>query len=565
MTSRRTGRRVGLVPTRRHQRGDRSDRGDTLIEVIIALVVIAIGVVALISALTTSITTSATYRSLSTIDTVLKNFADAMKDQIQLATPATTSIYANCAATYPVVTEYPTSTTAGGSVTVLATGLLPSHAVTATVNGVTMPAATSDTNGSVVDTFTLPVTWPPGSQPVTLTDGTTTLTSATPLTVNPSLSAMTPASGPAGTPITLTAGGFQHSAALTVSVGGSAPVAAGTTDANGAATVSFTASGSTGAQTVTVSDGTYSSSSTFVVASVVGPAGPVFAAPASAIANYSIKISSIGWWNKVTSKFDVAPTPCTANDDTGIQSITIQASAPNHVSDTLSFVVTDPLFRPILSVTSPSTTSPGQPLTFSATLTGQNKNANAVPPTGTISWSFSSPSGIASPSTNPCSTPSTVSGLTNPQTGFQCQVPAAATGIYQVTATYSGDASYGPAVDFGSATVGDASTVTVSSSPVNPASPASLTLNATVTGPTGGPTPSGQITWTFSSPYDASGTLPSCNSSSLAGSGNSATTAPLASCIIKSTQSGTYQVTATYSGDQNYLSETEQPVSVVVS
>jgi Tfp pilus assembly protein PilV len=562
MNPRRIGWRRDPAPTRRH-RGDPSERGDTLIEIIIALVVIAIGVVALISALTTSITTSATYRSLSTVDTVLKNFADAMKDQIQLATPATASIYANCATTYQVVTEYPTSTTAGGSVTVLATGLLPSHAVTATVNGVTMPPATSDTNGSVVDTFTLPVTWLPGSQPVTLTDGTTTITSTTPLTVNPSLSAMTPVSGPAGTPVTLTAGGFQHSTALTVSVGGSAPVPVGTTDVNGAATVSFTVPGSlpTGAQTVTVSDGTYSSSSTFVVASSVGSAGPVFAAPASAIANYSIKISSIGWWNKATSQFDVAPTPCGANDDTGIQSITIQTSAPNHVSDTLSFVVTDPLFRPTLSVTSPLTTSPGQPLTFSATLTGQNKNGNAVPPTGTISWSFSSPAGM----TNPCSTPSTVSGLTNPQTGFQCQVSAPATGIYQVTATYSGDANYGSAVDFGSATVGDASTVTVSSSPANPASPSMLTLNATVTGPAGGPTPSGQIMWTFSSPYGASGTLPSCNPSNLAGSGNSATTAPLASCIINPTQSGTYQVTAAYSGDQNYTSETEQPVSVVVS
>ena len=567
MNLRRTVRRWD-VHRIRHWTGDRPATGDTLIEIIIALVVIAIGVVALIGALTTSITSSATYRSLSTIDTVLKNFADATKDQIQLETPNpttasiyATSTYANCATSYRVVTEYPTSTTASGSVTVLATGFLPSHSVTATVNGVAMPSAMSDSNGSVVDTFTLPMTSPPGPEPVVLTDGSNTLGSVAPLTVNPSLSAMTPASGPAGTGATVAAAGFSPGAQLYVSVGGGTPVASGMASTNGTSTtVPFTVPASlpAGPQSVVVTDLTYSSSSTFVVASSVGPAGPAFTAPASAIANYSIDISSIGWWNKVKSQFDAAPTLCGPNDDTGVQLITIQASAPNRVSDSLSFVVTDPVFRPILSVTSPSNTLPGQPLTFSAKLTGPSTSVNGYP-TGTLSWAFSSPSGMPSPCPS-----APVSGATNPQT-FQCQVPAAATGIYQVTATYSGDSNYGSAVDFGSASVGYASTVTVSSSPANPASPSMLTFNATVTGPPGGPTPTGQITWTFSSPYDSSGNLPSCNQSNLAGSGNTSNTTPLTACIVNPTQSGTYQVTATYSGDSNYSSETEPPVSVAVS
>jgi hypothetical protein len=343
-------------------------------------------------------------------------------------------------------------------------------------------------------------------------------------------------------------------------VAGGSPVAAGSTDVNGMATVSFSVPAAlpAGAQSVMVSDGTYSSSSTFIVAATVGPAGPVFSAPASAIANYTIGITSIGWWNKATSQFDVAPTPCGPNDETGIQLITIHAAAPNHVSDALSIVVTDPVFRPILSVTSPSTSAPGTLLTFTASLIGPSKNANGFP-TGTLSWAFSSPAGTTCAS-------AAVSGATNPQT-FQCKVPSAAAGTYQVTATYSGDSNYGSATDFGSATVGYAPTVAVSSSPANPAHPAALTFNATVTGPPGGPTPTGQITWAFTSPYDGSGNLPSCGASNLAGSGNTASTAPLASCVINSTVSGTYQVIATYTaaGDTNYTPATELPVSVVVS
>jgi type II secretory pathway pseudopilin PulG len=61
-----------------------SEQGDTLIEVLIALVIMSLAVVALLGGLVSSITSSAEHRSLSTIDTVLKSYAETAKYDIEL-------------------------------------------------------------------------------------------------------------------------------------------------------------------------------------------------------------------------------------------------------------------------------------------------------------------------------------------------------------------------------------------------------------------------------------------------------------------------------------------------
>jgi hypothetical protein len=88
-----------MTPTDRHP-----DAGDTLVEVVLALMIISICVVSLMAGLATSISGSAEHKSLSTIDTVLKSYAEAVKWQVELQSAAT---FTQCASV--------TSTSYGGT------------------------------------------------------------------------------------------------------------------------------------------------------------------------------------------------------------------------------------------------------------------------------------------------------------------------------------------------------------------------------------------------------------------------------------------------------------------
>ncbi len=65
-----------------------------MIEILLALVVISLGVVSLIAAFATSISTSADHRSLATLDTLLKSFAETATFQIQ---QSSSPLFATCA------------------------------------------------------------------------------------------------------------------------------------------------------------------------------------------------------------------------------------------------------------------------------------------------------------------------------------------------------------------------------------------------------------------------------------------------------------------------------------
>lgn len=72
----------------------RKEMGDTLIELLIAVVIIGIAVSALLSALITSLTASAEHRSLATIDTVLRSYAETIEYDVELQA---NSWYQDCA------------------------------------------------------------------------------------------------------------------------------------------------------------------------------------------------------------------------------------------------------------------------------------------------------------------------------------------------------------------------------------------------------------------------------------------------------------------------------------
>lgn len=71
------------------------ERGDTLVEILIAIAILGISVTALLGALVTTITSASEHRSLASNDTVLRSYAEQLKDVIQLRT--TGPIFTPCA------------------------------------------------------------------------------------------------------------------------------------------------------------------------------------------------------------------------------------------------------------------------------------------------------------------------------------------------------------------------------------------------------------------------------------------------------------------------------------
>ncbi|HEY5112442.1 MAG TPA: prepilin-type N-terminal cleavage/methylation domain-containing protein, partial [Acidimicrobiales bacterium] len=88
---------------------DRSEAGDTLVEVLIALVILGVASVALLVSFATSITASGTYRDVATLDTVLRSASEEVITQIQQQPAA---LFESCGGAANVVFTLPTGYTA---------------------------------------------------------------------------------------------------------------------------------------------------------------------------------------------------------------------------------------------------------------------------------------------------------------------------------------------------------------------------------------------------------------------------------------------------------------------
>jgi type II secretory pathway pseudopilin PulG len=82
---------------------DHRDAGDTLAEVLVALLIVSLAVVALIGGLGSSIGASTQHKGLSTVDTMLKSYAETIKYRTQLQS---SPLFTQCAT---VTTPSPTS------------------------------------------------------------------------------------------------------------------------------------------------------------------------------------------------------------------------------------------------------------------------------------------------------------------------------------------------------------------------------------------------------------------------------------------------------------------------
>ena len=83
----------------------RSEAGDTLIEVLISIAILGITITALLGALVTTITSASEHRSLASLDTVLRSYAEQLKYDVQLQ--GTNSWFAQCATVSSPTTSPP--------------------------------------------------------------------------------------------------------------------------------------------------------------------------------------------------------------------------------------------------------------------------------------------------------------------------------------------------------------------------------------------------------------------------------------------------------------------------
>jgi len=204
-------------------------------------------------------------------------------------------------------------------------------------------------------------------------------------------------------------------------------------------------------------------------------------------------------------------------------------------STTLLVVV--PKATPTLSVTGiQSTTANGQITTFTGTIVG---STGSVAPTNAPTWTLTGASGCDS-TTGPVT-----SGVS---TIYTCTIASNSSGSYSAAITYPGDSNYngvGPSATYSINVVKATPTVFVTTSTATTQLGNQITFSATVTGPTGGQTPTGTPTWSITG---VSGV--SC--ASYTGPVGSSTSV-VYTCTVNTTVAGSYVPLFTYNGDSNYL------------
>ena len=402
----------------------------------------------------------------------------------------------------PSVSLSPSFGAAGTSVTITGTGLIASHAVTATFGSTPLALSGTCTTSSTGTlggcTFTVPPSVS-GPHTVMVTDGTNSPIAT--FAVLPLSVSLSPSSGIVGTPITITGAGFVASRSLTVTYDGSTTGMPTTCSTNSLGNVNpgcaFTVPlSSSGPHTVEVSDGTNSPTAKFAALPL-----SVSLSPSLGAVDTTVTIAGIGFLalHYLTVTYDGSsagmPTTCTTK-------------AFGNISSGCIFMVPTSVLGPHVITVSDGTNSPTA--TFTVTLLGATcprtavavgsattcratvHESGTVAPTGSVTWSSSGPGTFSKTSCR----------LSKHRTYGTCSVkftPTAAGSSVVLTANYGGDSKNPASAGVYSLVVNmKASKTTVSCKPRSAVAGSStvITCKAKVKGYL----PTGAVSWSQSGP-----------------------------------------------------------------
>ena len=220
-------------------------------------------------------------------------------------------------------------------------------------------------------------------------------------------------------------------------------------------------------------------------------------------------------------------------------------SALDNTTTTLTVNKATPVFSSLMS-NNPNATY-GQPITFTATLTGVSGDPQ---PTGNVVFTdtYTDTFNNKSNPTVICTSALTQNGTTN-STAPCTPSPTMLAGSHSIVATYTDNTDYGPAAPSTAfvQTVQRATPTTSITSSLNPSVQGqSVTFTAPVTGVSGGLPPTGSVTFTYTNNGGNGSSFISECPNPMPLVNNQAT------CMTKTLASGMDNVTAAYSGDNNY-------------
>ena len=202
--------------------------------------------------------------------------------------------------------------------------------------------------------------------------------------------------------------------------------------------------------------------------------------------------------NPVTCTNPTGPTAISSNVSTYTCTFTPTIASTYHITSTIAadgnyLTATSSILAVNLAsatptitvVDSPSSPTLGQPLTFTAVVTGVGPNPA---PTGSLTWTISGAATSCTSVTGPVEGALTAT--------YTCQIATPVTGTYSASATYNGDSNYSslaPTATY-SLTVAKATpSIAITTSPASPIFGGTITYTATITGVVGASAPAGTL------------------------------------------------------------------------
>jgi type II secretory pathway pseudopilin PulG len=353
---------------------ERSETGDTLIEVLIALVVIGVTAVSILGAFATSISATSEHRTVATADSVVRSFAETFTYDVRLQGPPSGPQWTGCASASPltpnyaaIVSTFNASSAANGYVIAIPpTGITNEGTCPATNAPPEAITATASSGGTVDATLVFVVSEP---------DQAESVISTTQYTISPTSTVADPSGGI----LTVTASsGTPFSNATFVNFGSTAEPA---TVVSGGAKVTATIpaeSGSTYQVFISVTTTTGTTAAGPVDLFTYGPTvSNVTPNTGSVAGGTTVAISGTGFTANSTIQFGTAtPIQCNATTTCFKGSTALVVTSPVGATGSVDVTVTNPDL-PASDQTSP--TSNGDLFTYGRSVT------SVTPPSGSSS------------------------------------------------------------------------------------------------------------------------------------------------------------------------------------